>query len=208
MILYLNENALNNINKLSKLLTETLEKFTMPLSGAPKAGKSLISGGLYHHFLNKKDNNFFIERLSPDMEGQWTWETGKLELAREMKNKLKAKGEFFSPRFVNLKNMQIPGLVKNFNKTIFDLGGIPSPENQKFINTIKNSANQFKKPFTPVVLTPTDKAGDEWKRFFNEKFQTDPLIFKPNWNFKKDIKKQAITQAGNLLDALAKKFGK
>jgi len=203
MIMYLNENALNGLYEIA----EALEKFAMPLTGVPKAGKSLISGGLYHHFTKNKDS-FFIERLSPDMEGQWTWETGKLELAREMKNKLKERGEFFSPRFVNIKNMQIPGLVKSFDKTVFDLGGIPSKENEKFIGTIQNSANKFQKEFTPVILTPTEKAGDAWKEFFNERFKIDPLIFKPNWNFKKDIKQQAIMQAGNLLDALAKKFGK
>jgi len=116
-----------------------LPKTVIALTGVPKAGKSLISGGLYDYLTRIKDK-FFIERLTPDMEGQWTFETGNLDLARKLKNKLKERGEFFTPKFVKLKNMGIPGIVKNFNTSIFDHGGIPSPENRLFVSTQQDSA--------------------------------------------------------------------
>ena len=65
-----------------------LPKTVIALTGVPKAGKSLISGGLYDYLTRIKDK-FFIERLTPDMEGQWTFETGNLDLARKLKNRLK-----------------------------------------------------------------------------------------------------------------------
>jgi len=198
-------NIANIIIELNTLLEEAAGKYSMPLTGVPKAGKSLISGGLDHVYKKSKDK-YFIEKLSPDMEGKWTFDTGKLELAREMKNKLKDKNEFFDDRFVKIKNTHIPNLIKNFDKTVFDLGGIPSKENESFIDNIQKSSILNDKKFVPVVLSPDRQKSYEWQKFFNEKFETDPIIYTPNWNFKKDIKQQSIYHANELLNRIQKRL--
>ena len=191
-----------------------LPKTTIALTGVPKAGKSLISGGLYNYLTDIKDK-FFIERLAPDMEGQWTFESGKMDLARKLKNNLKERNEFFSPRFVKLKLMGIPGIVKNFNTSIFDHGGIPSQENKLFLRTEQKSANEYNSKFAPVILNnpqaPNSQGLKDWINFFEKQFNTTPLVFNPNWDFSKfsndkERKKQAYEKAQELLNRIHKKF--
>lgn len=104
-------------------------------SGAPKAGKSVTLAALYKRLQAKggSGSSFFLERLAPDCEGVWTAESRRQDLARAEKNRLKTKGEFFSPAFVAFKVKAIEQLSKRFHLVLLDMGGIPSDENRKFV---------------------------------------------------------------------------
>lgn len=159
------------------------------LVGAPKAGKSLLSGALYH-LLNRMGESFFLERLAPDQEGIWTWDSGRLDLARRLKNELKRAGEFFSPAFVAFKCSAIKGLASRFKYLLLDLGGVPSEENARFIQTAIETGNEI------VVLLLHSGAGgtEEWEKFLEE-FGLKPIKIRTNWDLEGDLKQQAMELA-------------
>lgn len=146
------------------------------LAGPPKAGKSLIAGELYK-LLREKRESFFIERLSPDSEGQWTYESGRQDLARSLKNSLKEKGEFFSPAFVEFKCRAIRGLAKAFRLVILDLGGMPSPENRQFIKAACEAGQVL-----AVVLGRPSPARQAWEEFFSQAGVSCRVIETPAWD--------------------------
>jgi len=165
------------------------------VAGLPKAGKSLLTGGLYEA-LRQKKASFFVTRLSPDSEGQWTWESGKEELARELKNKIKNAGEFFSPAFVEFKCREIVGLARGFEILVLDLGGIPSEENRRFISTAKSCGE-----VTVLLLYTEGQDYREWENFLMSN-GLQPLLIRTAWDFSKDLKSQAVELAKQILSQL------
>ena len=111
--------------------------------------------------------------------------------------------------------MGIPGIVKNFNTSIFDHGGIPSPENRLFVSTQQDSAQKYNAKFAPVILNnpavTNSKALNQWINFFERNFDTNPLVFNVQWDpeiFKSHQKKReaADAKAQELLNQIYKKF--
>jgi hypothetical protein len=163
------------------------------IAGLPKAGKSLLTGGMYEA-LRQRGFSFFVSRLSPDSEGQWTWESARLDLARELKNDLKKAGVFFSPAFVEFKCAEIRGLSARFEWVVLDMGGIPSPQNKRFLETAMRCGKVY-----PVLLYKEGQDYSEWEKFFVENGLV-PILIKTNWNFQNDIKVQVIELANKILN--------
>jgi hypothetical protein len=163
------------------------------IAGLPKAGKSLLTGGMYEA-LRQRGCSFFVTRLSPDSEGQWTWESARLDLARELKNELKKAGVFFAPAFVEFKCNEIRGLSTRFEWVVLDMGGLPSPQNRQFLETAKSCGKVI-----PVLLYKEGQDYSEWEKFFVEN-KLVPILIKTNWNFESDVKQQAIELASKILD--------
>lgn len=166
------------------------------LAGLPKAGKSLICGAIYH-ILRQYSKNFFLERLAPDCEGIWTWDSSNLELARKLKNELKSAGQFFSPAFVRFKCDSIRGLAKRFDLLILDLGGIPSPENELFIKTAKECGELIL-----VLLRRKDsdiKQIEDWRNFLG-KLEVKFIEIETDW--KEDLKNEALKKGLEILQKL------
>lgn len=162
------------------------------LAGLPKAGKSLLSGGLYD-LLRERGESFFIEKLSPDSEGQWTYESGKQELARGLKLLLKEKGEFFTPAFVERKISSIKSLAKVFKTLVLDLGGIPSAENASFIKAAKESSDSL----VVLLLYREGQNTEEWEEFLSD-LGVEYTKVKTSWDFSQDVKKQAKELASKI----------
>jgi hypothetical protein len=139
------------------------------LSGPPKAGKSRLRGDIYRHLLFSGRKSWFVQAFSPDMEGQWVNDAHALgngeraeEIARRQKNKIKAAGEFFSPRFVKAMKHQLAGLVHAFDLVVADLGGFPSQENREIISVTLGRQNVS--PLAVVLLNNGDDGG--WGEFW------------------------------------------
>lgn len=105
------------------------------LTGLPKAGKTVTSYSV-KQMLSSLRKTVFLERLSPDCEGDWTIESSRgPEMARLLKNKLKQAGKFWGPEFCQYAKRTARGLANNpaFEVVLLDLGGVPSPENREIV---------------------------------------------------------------------------
>lgn len=165
------------------------------LTGVPKAGKSLLSGALYYT-MQELGFDFFLERLCPDQEGIWTWDSGNLEMARRLKNELKERGLFFTPAFVEFKRQSVKGLLRNFDYVILDVGGIPSKENKRMIEDLS------KEDHIVFVLKPAGaKKRDvrNWVSFLKRLGFKRIVVFETKWDFKKDLKEQAMETANRMM---------
>lgn len=176
------------------------------MTGLPKAGKSLISWAMYKILVGRR--SFFLERLAPDMEGQWTLETaGGQELARSLKNQVKKAG-FFSPAFVNFKAQALLGLVKGgtFEVVIGDLGGLPSPENRAILQpTLEYARFSGEVGVYPVVLYRADLNQDphSWIEWWVQEWGIYPITWPTRWSqVMGDIKEAALKEAASLLKRL------
>lgn len=168
------------------------------LAGLPKAGKSLLAGAMYHT-LRQENRSFFLERLSPDSEGVWTWDSGREELARMLKNELKKAGEFFSPAFVEFKCQSIKGLAQKFDILLLDMGGVPSTENEKFVKTALTTKAEVK----AIILYKEGQDYSGWEEFF-KKLGISPIPVKTEWDFNNDVKNQAMSLAQKILQEVLK----
>lgn len=132
-------------------------------SGLPKAGKSVTL-----HALNKmavesgRGRDIFLERVHPDQEGNWTIETsGGQDMARSIKNSLKAKGEFWSDQFLAHALRSVRGLARTYPIVLADMGGIPSAQNREIVAVAKATAT-----VEAVVLYPEGRDPREWSEFW------------------------------------------
>jgi len=170
------------------------------LAGLPKAGKSLLAGGLYYA-LQQRGDEFFLERLSPDGEGVWTWDSGNLELARSIKNRLKKAGEFFSPAFIQFKCQSLKTLAKAFRILVGDLGGVPSPENETLVRAAIEAATQAHGKVIPLVLHRKGQDPSSWIQFFAG-LGLNPIPVETDWDEEGDLRAQAMSLAWKVLDLL------
>ncbi|HID05045.1 MAG TPA: hypothetical protein EYP20_04490 [Aigarchaeota archaeon] len=170
------------------------------LAGLPKAGKSLLAGGIYYALLQRRAN-FYLERLSPDGEGIWTWNSGRLDLARVYKEELKRQGQFFAPTFVEFKARAIKALVKNFDILVGDLGGLPSKENKAMIRAAKEAAEETGGRVIPLVLHRKGQNPALWVEFFTST-GLKPIPVKTDWNEGGDLRAQAMSLAWRVLEML------
>jgi len=163
-----------------------------------------LSWAIYKALLSE-GRAFFLERLAPDMEGQWTLESpGGDQLARALKNKVKEAGLFFSPAFVRFKAQALLGLTKGpFEVVIGDLGGLPSPENRAILQpTLEYARSSGLVEVYPVVLYRVDLDQDPstWQRWWAEEFGIYPLLWPTAWSqVEGDIKEAAKQAASDLL---------
>ena len=148
----------------------------MFLSGAPKAGKSVVANAMAR-LLSRKNESFFLERLCPDCEGNWTVESDRADLARSEKLKLKGEGKFFSDCFIEMKQSAIQGLSRRFRLVILDLGGIPSLENATLVNTGVNTGVTCR----AIILRPANADISEWVQFWNTANVPAIVIDTPDW---------------------------
>ena len=167
-------------------MTTKIKRKIIFIAGLPKAGKSLLCGGLYN-VLRKEGRSFFIERLSPDSEGQWTFESGELDRAREIKTRLKERGEFFSPAFVEAKVRAIVNMSRVFNLLILDMGGIPSRENAAFVQAALSCPGA---DIEAWVLVKEGREPQEWLQFFQAR-KIKTRVIETRWVFDDTLKQQA-----------------
>lgn len=140
------------------------------LTGLPKAGKTVTSYSV-KQMLSSLRKTVFLERLSPDCEGDWTIESPcGAEMARLLKSKLKQAGKFWGPEFCQHAIRTAGGLAKNpaFEVVLLDLGGVPSPENREIICAAMAQGNR---EIVAVILRScaTEPSTTEpWERFWND----------------------------------------
>jgi len=168
-----------------------------------------MSWAIYQTLLNpQKRGSFFLERLAPDKEGQWTLESPNGDsLARCYKNRVKEAGLFFSPAFVKFKAQSLLGLIKGpFEVVIGDLGGIPSPENRAILQpALEYARSSGQVEVYPVVLYRVDLHQDPsaWIQWWAEEFGVYPLLWPTAWDqVEGDIKEAACREATSLLETL------
>ncbi len=138
------------------------------LSGPPKAGKSRLRGDIYRLLRDSGAPSWFVTVASPDSEGQWVSDAhanGRGQeaeaLARRAKNAVKASGEFFSPRWVEAMARQLQGLCRAFVFVVADLGGLPSPENRRLVDAVREVGAEVR---AVVLLGPQGDGG--WQEFW------------------------------------------
>lgn len=130
-----------------------MKKIYIILAGPPKAGKSFTSKKIYNS-LSKRGKSFFLQRLNPDSEGMWTSEENMV-LARNLKNRLKENGNFFNQAQIEFWLKSINNLHKNFDIVVFDLGGMPSKENEILIKEM------LKQPVKVISIVLVKRNGED-----------------------------------------------
>ena len=147
------------------------------LCGPPKSGKTTVSYKLYKDLI-AEGYNIFVERVAPDFEGIWTLESKDYAyLSKLYKEELKKLGIWFTEKFVKDKISHLTELATKF-VVIADLGGIPSPENEKIIR------DSIAKEKYAILLLSLDKKYEslnkDWKEFLDrlksEKVIEDYLV--------------------------------
>ena len=146
------------------------------LSGPPKAGKSRLRGDLYRALRAAERRareaglglRWFVQAFSPDSEGQWVNDSHCLgrgevaeSLARRAKLALKRSGAFFSPGWVEKAARQLEGICRWADVVVADLGGLPSPENERIVGAVWPHGPRV----LPVVLT-RDGEDSGWVAFW------------------------------------------
>jgi len=133
-------------------------------SGLPKAGKSVTLHGLFRFMTAAgRGRQFFLERVHPDQEGNWTAEApGGQDLARGIKNVLKAAGTFWSEAFVKHACRSVAGLARSFPVVLADMGGIPSSQNREILAAAKAAGAQVE----AVILYPAGSDPSVWVAFW------------------------------------------
>ena len=142
------------------------------LCGPPKAGKSTTAYKLYKELISK-GYNVFVERVAPDFEGIWTLESKEYAyLSKLYKEELKKLGIWFTEKFVEEKIKHLTELAKKF-VVIADLGGIPSPENERIIRE-----SIAKEKYAVLLLSLDPKYSDMNKAWieFLEKLKREGTI--------------------------------
>ena len=140
-------------------------------SGLPKAGKSVTLHGLFE-VLRAAGARFFLERVHPDQEGNWTSETaGGQDMARGIKNGLKAAGTFWSEAFVEHACRSIAGLARTFPLVLADMGGLPSSQNRQIVAAAKATGAAVQ----AVILYPRGTDPTEWQEFWSQE-GIDPIL--------------------------------
>jgi len=139
------------------------------LGGPAKSGKSTLASRLQEQYQFSK--RFYRWEANPDGEGFWT------SVTQIKSSQQKAKKELFS-RFAEIINYSITA-VRNLYRlgytVVVSLGGLPSPENERFIKGVEDLA--------PVlcILYPFDQgkleAFEEWIKFA-KKFDVDAVVFR------------------------------
>ena len=144
-------------------------------SGLPKAGKSVTLHALFARRLLPAGlgREVFLERVHPDQEGNWTVETPNGgDLARSIKNSLKARGEFWSQAFVEHACRSVQGLARTFPVVLADMGGIPSPQNREIVGAARSAGAAIE----AVILYPVGTDPREWEEFWAEEGVTPILL--------------------------------
>lgn len=132
-------------------------------SGLPKSGKSVTLHGLFKEY-QKREMKFFLERVHPDQEGNWTLESsGGQDAARKIKNGLKANGTFWSQSFVAHACKSIAGLGKRFPLVLADMGGIASNENRQIVASAQTVTH-----VQAVILYPSGGDYSQWANFWDK----------------------------------------
>jgi hypothetical protein len=111
---------------------------------------------------------WFVQAFSPDSEGQWVNDShclGRGEvaegLARRAKLALKRSAVFFSPGWVEKAARQLEGICRWADVVVADLGGLPSPENERIVGAVWPHGPRV----LPVVLTRDGEDGG-WVAFW------------------------------------------
>ena len=143
-------------------------------SGLPKAGKSVTLHGLYKFLVETgQGSRFFLERVHPDQEGNWTAESSNgQEVARGHKNLLKDSNQFWSESFVRFACMSISGLANRFPVTLADMGGIPSQQNREILGAARSAGAAVE----AVILYPAGTDPQEWVDFWTSEGITPTLL--------------------------------
>lgn len=166
-------------------------------SGLPKAGKSVTLAEIYKR-LRTLGESFFLERICPDCEGIWTGEApAGQDIARKEKNQLKAAGQFFSPAFITMKCRAIASLAKSFRLVLLDMGGIPSKENELFIQTAIDTGVSVR----AVLMKPVGSDAADWEDFW-ARFHIVPLEVETGFGKGDDYLKLAETAADAAIKVL------
>jgi CRISPR-associated protein Csx3 len=87
------------------------------IGGPPHSGKSVFVAELYRRLLVNHNGNVFLERVSPDGEGQWYSETDPSH-AQKLRKK-----QSFSQEYLEKKYRAVENLGQNFRIVLVDLGG-------------------------------------------------------------------------------------
>jgi len=139
------------------------------LSGPPKAGKSRLRGDLWEVLRASCRRTWHVIDANPDQEGQWVRWAAKVgrykeaaALARKAKNALKERGCFFSPEWVERMEAQIRGWARWAELMVLDLGGLPSPENERLIR----AAMERHVPHAVVLHGPDTALVARWEAFW------------------------------------------
>jgi len=132
-------------------------------SGLPKSGKSVTLHGLFQEY-RRQGRRFFLERVHPDQEGNWTLESPNgQDKARGIKNVLKTEGTFWSDEFVRHACRSIAGLGKTFPHVLADMGGIPSSQNEEIVKAAMTVTS-----VTAVILYPQGSDYSMWSDFWGK----------------------------------------
>ncbi len=143
-------------------------------SGLPKAGKSVTLHALFRNLIAAgMGREFFLERVHPDQEGNWTVESPNGgDRARSIKNVLKANGTFWNQAFVEHACSSVAGLAKTFPVVLADMGGIPSPQNREIISAARSAGAAIE----AVILYPVGTDPQVWEDFWASEGVTPTLM--------------------------------
>lgn len=164
------------------------------VSGLPKAGKSITVNALQRR-MAAAGRSFFVQRLSPDCEGHWTTESGRMDLARSEKNGLKAAGQFFTPAQISFWVNSLVSLSGKFEAVFGDMGGIPSPENEAMVRAVAGKVPSIR---AVVMVRRGDSPAawvDFWRRLRIEPQVVETAIDAGNWQGEAEAAASRILEA-------------